>query len=98
VSGARELRVKESDRIATLAEGLRLMGASVDEREDGFTLPGAQRLRGARVRSHGDHRIAMALAVAGLAADGETELEGADCVGVSFPGFFDVLAAATGRG
>ena len=98
VSGARELRVKESDRIATLVEGLGRMGVSVEEREDGFALPGGQRLRGARVRSHGDHRIAMALAVAGLAASGETELEGADCVAVSFPSFFDVLAAATGRG
>jgi 3-phosphoshikimate 1-carboxyvinyltransferase len=97
VSGARELRVKESDRIATLAEGLGRMGISVEEHVDGFSLPGGQRLHGARVRSHGDHRIAMALAVAGLGASGESELEGADCVAVSFPSFFDVLAAATGR-
>jgi 3-phosphoshikimate 1-carboxyvinyltransferase len=98
VSGAAELRVKESDRIAALAEGLGRMGVSVAEHADGFALPGAQRLRGARVRSLGDHRIAMALAVAGLAASGETEIEGAECVAVSFPSFFDVLRAATARG
>jgi 3-phosphoshikimate 1-carboxyvinyltransferase len=95
VRGARELRVKESDRIATLAEGLRRMGAAVEEREDGLTLQGGARLRGARVRSHGDHRIAMALAIAGLVASTETEIEGADCVAVSFPGFFEALAGAT---
>lgn len=95
VRGARELRVKESDRIATLAEGLRRMGASLEEHDDGLTLHGGSQLRGARVRSHGDHRIAMALAVAGLVATGETEIEGADCVAVSFPGFFEAVARAT---
>jgi 3-phosphoshikimate 1-carboxyvinyltransferase len=98
VSGARELRVKESDRIAALAEGLGRMGALVEQQEDGLSLVGGRRLAGARVRSFGDHRIAMALAVAGLLASGETEIEEAECVAVSFPGFFDVLAAATGRG
>lgn len=95
VRGARELRIKESDRIATLAEGLRRMGASLEEHDDGLTLQGGSQLRGARVRSHGDHRIAMALAVAGLVATGETEIEGADCVAVSFPGFFEAVARAT---
>ncbi len=95
VRGALELRVKESDRIATLVEGLSRMGALVEERPDGFALRGG-RLLGAAVRSHGDHRIAMALAIAGLLAEGETSLDDAGCVSVSFPGFFELLAEATG--
>ena len=91
VSGAAELRAKESDRIAALCEGLRRMGARIEERPDGFILEGGRRLKGAVVRSHGDHRIAMALAVAALSADGETEIEDAECAAVSFPGFYDVL-------
>jgi 3-phosphoshikimate 1-carboxyvinyltransferase len=94
VHGAEELRVKESDRIATLVEGLQRMGVAVEERKDGFTVRGGARLRGAAVRSHGDHRIAMALAVAGLLAEGETKLEGAECVAVSFPDFFERLEQA----
>ncbi|MFN8094779.1 MAG: 3-phosphoshikimate 1-carboxyvinyltransferase [Vicinamibacteria bacterium] len=97
VTDAKELRVKESDRIAALAEGLGAMGASVRELPDGLVVEGGGRLAGGAVRSHGDHRIAMALAVAGLAAAGPTEVEGADCVAVSFPSFFDVLAEATGE-
>lgn len=93
VGGAAELRVKESDRIAAIAEGLAAMGARIEERPDGLVVQGG-RLHGAAVRSHGDHRIAMALAVAALAADGETVIEGADCAAVSFPGFFDVLHRA----
>jgi len=69
------------------------MGVRVEERPDGLAVHGGERLRGARVRSFGDHRIAMALAVAALGAEGPTEIEGAECVGVSFPGFFDLLAA-----
>ena len=88
IEGAGELRVKESDRIATMAEGLRRMGAVVDERPDGVSIHGPARLRGATVESHGDHRIAMALAVAGLTAAGPTRIEGADCVAVSYPSFF----------
>jgi 3-phosphoshikimate 1-carboxyvinyltransferase len=88
ISGAGELRVKESDRIAALAEGLRHMGAQVDERPDGFAIQGGRPLRGAEVRSYGDHRIAMALAVAALAADGDTHLEEAECAAVSFPEFY----------
>jgi 3-phosphoshikimate 1-carboxyvinyltransferase len=91
ISGAAELRVKESDRIAALAEGLRRLGASVEERPDGLIVDGGRPLRGAEVRSHGDHRIAMALAVAALAAEGETVLEEAACAAVSFPGFYEEL-------
>lgn len=95
VVGAEELRVKESDRIAAIAEGLQKMGALVDERPDGLVIEGGRRLLGAAVRSWGDHRIAMALAVAALAAaEGETLIEGADCASVSFPEFFAVLDQA----
>ena len=91
VRDAAELRVKESDRIATLAEGLRRMGGAVDEHPDGLTIHGRGRLTGATVRSHGDHRIAMAMAVAALAANGETEIEDAGCIAVSFPEFPSLL-------
>jgi 3-phosphoshikimate 1-carboxyvinyltransferase len=91
VRGASELRVKESDRIATLAEGLRRLGGAVDEHPDGLTVRGGTPLRGASVRSHGDHRIAMALAIAGLAAEGETTIEDAGCIAVSFPEFPSLL-------
>jgi 3-phosphoshikimate 1-carboxyvinyltransferase len=94
VGGAAELRSKESDRIATLCEGLARMGADVLERADGFTIEGGRRLHGSVVSSHGDHRIAMALSVAALAAVGPTEVSDAECVAVSFPDFYDVL----GRG
>jgi 3-phosphoshikimate 1-carboxyvinyltransferase len=97
VSGAAELRVKESDRIAALAEGLTRMGASIEERPDGLVIHGGRALQGASVRSFGDHRIAMALAVAALAARGPTELEEAECASVSFPEFYDLLARGTGR-
>jgi 3-phosphoshikimate 1-carboxyvinyltransferase len=96
VSGAGELRVKESDRIAALVGGLRLMGAQVEERPDGLVIDGGRPLRGAVVDSHGDHRIAMALAVAALAAEGETRIEDAACVDVSFPEFFDLLEHGCG--
>jgi 3-phosphoshikimate 1-carboxyvinyltransferase len=95
VRDAAELRVKESDRIATTAQELRRLGADVEERPDGFIVTGPTQLRGARCRSHGDHRIAMMLAVAGLIARGETTIEGAECVEVSFPGFFEVLEGLT---
>jgi 3-phosphoshikimate 1-carboxyvinyltransferase len=98
VAGAAELRVKESDRIAALAEGLSRMGASVEERPDGLAIVGGSPLRGASVRAHDDHRIAMALAVAGLAAPGGTEIEGAEAASVSFPEFYDVLAAGASLG
>ncbi|MFQ5777782.1 MAG: 3-phosphoshikimate 1-carboxyvinyltransferase [Terriglobia bacterium] len=93
IRDAAELRLKESDRLAALAANLRRMGAAVEEVPDGLTVPGGQRLRGATVKSAGDHRIAMALAVAGLLADGPTIIKNAGCVEISFPGFFEVLGA-----
>jgi 3-phosphoshikimate 1-carboxyvinyltransferase len=98
VTGAGELRLKESDRIAALASGLAAMGAGVQELPDGLVVEGGRRLRGAAVHSHDDHRIAMALSIAALAADGPTEIEGAECVAVSFPEFYDLVARGTGRG
>ena len=93
IRDASELRVKESDRIAALAENLRRMGASVEERPDGLKVAGrrAGELRGAEIEPRGDHRIAMAFAVAGLAAEGSTLIRDADCAGVSFPAFFKEL-------
>ncbi len=93
IHDAQELRVKESDRIATLAGGLRLMGARVEEFPDGLRVEGrgAGKLRGATVDPQGDHRIAMALAVAALGAEGKTTIRGAECAGVSFPEFFETL-------
>ena len=91
ISGASELRVKESDRIYAMEEGLRAMGADITASEDGWVINGPRSLEGARVDSAGDHRVAMALAVAGLMADGQTEIEGAECVDISYPGFFDDL-------
>jgi len=93
--GAGELRVKESDRLCAVAENLRRMGAAVEEWPDGLRVPGGQKLRAAEVESYGDHRIAMAFAVAGLVADGETTIRGSESVAVSFPGFFEVLAGQT---
>ena len=91
VRDAAELRVKESDRIAAVVRNLRLMGADVEEFDDGFRVS-RSRLKGATVDSFGDHRIAMAFAVAGLlAVEGETAIVGAECVDVSFPGFFETL-------
>jgi len=91
VTDARELRVKESDRIATMANGLRAMGAMVEEFDDGFRIPGGQQLHGAEVDAAGDHRIAMALSIAALKAAGETNIRGAEAVAISFPQFFDIL-------
>ncbi|MGD0955976.1 MAG: 3-phosphoshikimate 1-carboxyvinyltransferase [Candidatus Acidiferrales bacterium] len=93
IHDARELRVKESDRIAALAEGLRQMGARVEEFEDGMRVEGRSggKLRGARVDPQADHRIAMALAVAALGAAGDTTIRDADCAAVSFPEFFATL-------
>jgi 3-phosphoshikimate 1-carboxyvinyltransferase len=93
--GAAELRVKESDRIAAVAENLRRMGAEVQEYPDGLRVGGRQRLRGAEIETYGDHRIAMAFAVAGLVAEGTTLIRDSACVDVSFPNFFTTLAQAT---
>lgn len=95
IRDAKELRVKESDRLATVAENLRAMGAKVEELEDGLTIPGGQRLRGGEIQSHGDHRIAMAFAVAALRATGETRIHGADAARISFPEFFHLLQQLT---
>jgi 3-phosphoshikimate 1-carboxyvinyltransferase len=88
---AAELRVKETDRIAAIAHNLRIMGAQVIEMNDGLEIHGPAPLRGSRVASFGDHRIAMAFAVAGLFADGETIIQDADCIRESYPGFETAL-------
>jgi 3-phosphoshikimate 1-carboxyvinyltransferase len=98
VSDAGELRVKESDRLALIVRNLRAMGVEVEERADGLTVPGGQRFRSASIETAGDHRIAMAFAVAALVADGPTTLDDAGCVGVSFPNFFTVLEQLRGQG
>jgi 3-phosphoshikimate 1-carboxyvinyltransferase len=90
--GAAELRVKESDRIAAVAENLGRMGAEVEEFPDGLRVKGRQSLRGAEIASHDDHRIAMAFAVAGLVAQGTTVIRDSACVEISFPSFFAELA------
>src|SRR6266849_4386239 len=94
---AKELRVKESDRIAAVANNLRLMGAQVEEREDGLKIPGGQILHGAELDSFGDHRIAMAFAVAALRAQGETLIRGAESAAISYPAFFQTLEEITER-
>jgi 3-phosphoshikimate 1-carboxyvinyltransferase len=91
IRDARELRVKESDRIALVVKNLRAMGAEVTEFEDGLDVPGGQKLHGATIDSGGDHRIAMAFSVAALRAEGETRIQGADSAAISFPEFFDLL-------
>jgi 3-phosphoshikimate 1-carboxyvinyltransferase len=91
IRDAQELRVKESDRIASVAANLRLMGAEVKEFADGFHIRGGQKLHGASLDSFGDHRIAMAFAVAALRAQGETEIKGADSAVISYPDFFKTL-------
>jgi 3-phosphoshikimate 1-carboxyvinyltransferase len=91
VRDASELRVKETDRIATIAENFRRMGLAIELSEDGFEVPGRQRFHAAEVDSFGDHRIAMAFSIAALAADGPCTILGADAASVSFPEFFDTL-------
>jgi 3-phosphoshikimate 1-carboxyvinyltransferase len=91
IRDAAELRVKESDRIATTVEELRRLGAKIEARDDGMVIHGTGRLTGAGVYSHSDHRLAMALAVAGLLADGETTVHGAGDASVSYPEFWDDL-------
>ena len=91
IRDARELRVKESDRIALVARNLRAMGAEVLEFEDGLDVPGGQTLHGATIDSGGDHRIAMAFSVAALRAEGETLIQGAESAAISFPEFFTLL-------
>ena len=98
VSGAGELRVKESDRIAELVAGLRAMGADADERPDGFQVRRGAPLTGGTVHARHDHRLAMAFAIAALGATGPTHIEGADAVAVSYPAFFEDLDRLAERG
>jgi 3-phosphoshikimate 1-carboxyvinyltransferase len=91
IRDARELRVKESDRIALVAQNLRAMGAKVEEFEDGLDVPGGQRLHGGNIDSGGDHRIAMAFSIAALRAEGETQIAGAEAAAISFPEFYQLL-------
>jgi 3-phosphoshikimate 1-carboxyvinyltransferase len=91
VSGAEELRVKESDRIKDLAEGLRRLGADVDEFRDGFHVRGDRRLHGGEADARNDHRLAMAFAIAALGASGPTTIHDAGAAAVSYPEFFSVL-------
>lgn len=93
VRDAAELRVKETDRIATVAENFRRAGLTIEVREDGFTVPGGQRVKATEFDSFGDHRIAMAFAVAALAADGESKIERSEAASVSFPEFYQTLRA-----
>jgi 3-phosphoshikimate 1-carboxyvinyltransferase len=97
IRDASELRVKESDRIAVVAQSLRAMGARVEERPDGVSVPGGQTLHGAEIDSHGDHRIAMAFAIAALRARGETHIANAGAADVSYPGFFRDLESVAQR-
>ncbi len=97
VRDAKELRVKESDRIQAVATNLRLMGAEVEEREDGLKIPGGQSLHGAELDSFDDHRIAMAFAVAGLRAEGQTLIRGSEAAAISYPAFFSTLEEITER-
>jgi 3-phosphoshikimate 1-carboxyvinyltransferase len=97
IRDAAELRRKESDRISTTVTNLRAMGAEVEEFADGLRVHGRTQLRGAKLDSYGDHRIAMAFAVAGLTATGDSEIAGAEAVGVSFPEFFTTLESLVER-
>lgn len=95
IRGAGELRVKESDRIATMAKALRGMGVAVEEFSDGMKIQGTKKWRGADVETHGDHRIAMAMTVAGLLAEGGNRIDDEACIDTSFPGFMKLLSRLT---
>lgn len=91
VRDARDLRVKETDRIAVIVEELKKMGAQIEEMDDGFVIEGPTPLKGGLVSSHGDHRVAMALTVAGLISSADTVIQDGNCVGDSFPGFYELM-------
>jgi 3-phosphoshikimate 1-carboxyvinyltransferase len=95
VHDARELRLKETDRIATVVDNLRRMGVEAEAREDGLSVRGGQRFRAAELDSFGDHRIAMAFSVAALASDGECVIHDAGAASVSFPEFYTTLRQIT---
>ena len=90
-SDVQELRYKESDRISSMAEGLRRLGVGVEERPDGMTIQGGKGLKRATIGSYADHRVAMSFAIAGLCSDSGVEIDDAGCVDISFPSFFDLL-------
>jgi 3-phosphoshikimate 1-carboxyvinyltransferase len=96
IKDAKELRVKESDRIKTISTELKKMGAKIEEKDDGMIIYGPTKLKGAAVNSYGDHRVAMSMAVAGLIADGETIINNTECIKTSFPGFEDILNRISG--
>jgi len=91
ITDASELRVKETDRVSTVVGQLTRLGASIDPTEDGFVVQGPTPLKGTAVSSHGDHRLAMALSVAGMIAQGSTQIDDIDCAGDSFPGFIRLM-------
>jgi 3-phosphoshikimate 1-carboxyvinyltransferase len=95
IRDASELRIKETDRIQTVVDNLRRMGVEAEELPDGLIVPGKQKFRAARFDSFGDHRIAMAFAVAALRADAESVIEGAEAASVSFPEFWDILTSVS---
>ncbi len=96
ISGAKELRVKETDRIRAISSQLNLLGARIEEKEDGMIIYGPTKLKGTEVNSFADHRMAMSLIVAGLIADGETKIRDTECINTSFPGFMETLKKITG--
>ncbi|MFA4967728.1 MAG: 3-phosphoshikimate 1-carboxyvinyltransferase [Candidatus Margulisiibacteriota bacterium] len=96
IKDAKELRVKESDRIKTISTELKKMGAAIEETEDGMIITGPTKLKGATINSYRDHRVAMSMAIAGLIADGETIIEDTECIKTSFPGFEDILNRISG--
>jgi 3-phosphoshikimate 1-carboxyvinyltransferase len=97
MSGVKELRYKESDRIGTMTEGLRRLGAQIEEKEDGMTIRGGRPLEAASVKTYGDHRVAMSLAIAGLSTRGGIQMDDVACVDTSFPGFFELLHRVCSR-
>ncbi len=98
VKDAKELRIKETDRIKAICTELRKMGAEINELEDGFQVNGPTKLKGAILESYSDHRIAMALAIAASIASGESTIRNAECVDISFPHFFDLLNKINTKG
>jgi 3-phosphoshikimate 1-carboxyvinyltransferase len=98
VRDASELRVKETDRIRTVVDNLRRMGVEAEELPDGMVVPGRQKFHAAELDSFGDHRIAMAFAVAALSGDGESVIHGAEAASVSFPEFWETLSSCTQAG
>jgi 3-phosphoshikimate 1-carboxyvinyltransferase len=95
VTGAEELRVKETDRIEAVAKNLRAMGAKIETTPDGFIIEGPQKLKGAEIDSFHDHRIAMAFSIATLVAEGSSVIHGAECCAISYPEFFTILTELT---